>query len=198
MGEGDDQQGSTRPPALVTTSTLVSFADTDVVAPASFSQGRGAGKIGDVPKAKLIGRRIKNHSDYFYYDENRQIRPTLNVFTESRPGGISVDVFWDPGSVSEKQKSAALLVAKEVCTIEAWEIRAWCVFTIKTLTKEASECVEKVIYTYKATNADHAEIIRPDFFQISEVDPFRNKKSRAMAKLLHDFALNHGDVISAP
>lgn len=146
----------------------------------------------------LVARRIKNDAKFFIKDGSGTVTPTLNVFRESRPSGISVDVFWEPGSTNLKTKNAAVSEAIKTCQSEMFEVLAWSAFTVGNLHKYTAECVQAVVHTPTHTNKQHADLLTQSYLQINdEDDANRTKKATAVAKLLLDFAINHGEVVFA-
>lgn len=149
-----------------------------------------------VKSALLVARRIKNEAKFYIKDDSGAINPTINVFREDRPTGISMDVFWDPGSTSESKQTAAVIEAKKICQKENFDVIGWTTFTVGNLQKHAKECVNRVIHTPTHTNKHHADLLVQKFMQIQdERDEERKSKALAVAKILREFAINHGAVV---
>jgi len=150
-----------------------------------------------VHSSRLVGRRIKNEAKFFVMADGGVLRPTVNVFREDRPGGLSVDVLWDPGTSSPAIRKRALTLAKEVCFNENIEIVGWWNEKVANLTrKEEGPGIQRVVHTPNQTNLEHGDALAWPFMTIDDVnDPERKLKATALAKLLCDYAATHGHVL---
>lgn len=149
-----------------------------------------------VKPSMLIGRRIQQGPQYSIVQDDGTLIPTINVFLETRAGGLSVDVLWEASSTSKPNQKLRTISAQQTCEVEKHDVIGWCSFTAVALTTQVADIVSQVVHSPTETNPHHADVIARDWICIrSETDPDRKRKARSYAKMMCDFARSNGNFV---